>query len=775
MNVQETAAGVGEKPEESLLPLLKKYIPGFTAAVISALMNRAPLPGGYFPLGAAFMAAVPQQYAAAAAVGGTISCLTDGGVLTSMEGLRHVASLLAVCGIRWALGELRRVNRARFYPFFAAFAGVILTNTVINGTIGSVISYSTLYFVIEGAMAGLAAMFFSGACRAAERFGSGERLSRIASVSLIITLAAAAIPLCRLRLFGISPGVILLHAAVLTVASARRETGGASAGIAAGCVTSLARYSMTQGAVIPVAALLAGYAAFFGRIFAASAYTACCFMGGLTMGSFDYILTLEAAAGGIISCLVPAGAVEQALTAAGFGGRTEGFSVRVDDSPDRLRDVSQAISGICEVLGQVSDGLDKRSLPDDDSIYSHAFGEVCGKCALCCVCFGEGSPDAAGRVRQLAEKLKKGRSVSGSEISEALGKKCIREDELAGEINRGYGYYLASRSAHGRISSIRSVVNGQLEGVGLMLGRLGDSIGADKPDEYASMETAQYMTACGYDVFSCACSVDPEGKRRLVLTVRCRDDRSEAQEIAECAGACFGYGFDVKSAENIGDMLLISLAQRKKYSLLCAGAQHCCGGERLCGDSYRFFENGQGTCYMLLSDGMGSGGRAAVEGALTCELFGRLLGGGFDFDSAVKIVNSALMIKSEDETLSTADCLGINLYNGRAVIHKAGAAQSYHVRDGCVTRIDLPSLPLGILCETDTAKYTFTAEEGDMIVMLSDGVPTDDSQWFENLLRSYDGRSAGAFARLLVENAVSRRPDGDDDDITVTVGTVMSA
>ena len=181
MNVQETAANIREDGE-SLLPLLKKYIPSLTAAVVSALLNRAPLPGGYFPLGAAFMAAVSQNYAAAAAVGGVLSCLTDGGVLTSMEGLRHVASLLAVCGIRWALGELRRVNRAKFFPFFTALAGVLMTNTVINGTIGSVISYSTLYFIIEGAMAGLAAMFFSGACRAAERFGSGERLSRIASV-----------------------------------------------------------------------------------------------------------------------------------------------------------------------------------------------------------------------------------------------------------------------------------------------------------------------------------------------------------------------------------------------------------------------------------------------------------------------------------------------------------------------------------------------------------------------------------------------------------------
>ena len=61
MNVQDTAAGLAEKSEESILPLLKKYIPGLTAAVFSALMNRAPLPGGYFPLGAAFMAAVPQN------------------------------------------------------------------------------------------------------------------------------------------------------------------------------------------------------------------------------------------------------------------------------------------------------------------------------------------------------------------------------------------------------------------------------------------------------------------------------------------------------------------------------------------------------------------------------------------------------------------------------------------------------------------------------------------------------------------------------------------
>lgn len=773
MNVQETAAGFDSESGESIWPMLKKYIPGLTAAVFSALMNRALLPGGYCPLGAAFMAAVPQQYAAAAAVGGVLSCLTDGGTLTSMDGLRHVSSLLAVCGIRWALGELRTVNRARFFPFFAALAGVLMTNTVINGTTGSVISYATLYFLAEGVMAGLAAMFFSGACRAADGFGSGERLSRLASVSLIITLCAAAIPLCRLRVLGFSPGMMLLHAAVLLAAEARSEIGGATSGIAAGCVASLSRYSLPYGAVIPAAALLAGYAAFYGRVFAASAYIACCFMGELTAGSFDYMLAAEAAAGGIISCFVPAQYVERALAAAGFGQKYGHSNASGSLAPQRLNCAAESISGICSVLGKVSDGLEKRSLPDDDSIYSRAFSEVCGKCVLCGSCFGEGEGKDNIRIRQLAGKLKKGRSVSGGEISEALGKKCLREDELAGEINRGYGYYLASRSAYCRISSIRSVMNGQLEGIGMLLERLSDELYADRQDEYLSREVAEHLTLCGYDVINCSCSVSARGRRNVKLTVGCRDDESEAADIAQCAGECLDCGFEVAAAENAGDMLEITLAQSEKYRLVCAGAQHCCGNQRLCGDSYQSFDDGLGGGYMLLSDGMGSGGRAAVEGALTCELFRQLLEGGFDFDSAVKIVNSALMIKSEDETLSTADCLHVNLFNGRAVISKAGAAQSYHVRDGFVTRIDLPSLPLGILCETDTAKYTFTAEPGDRIVMISDGVPTDDSLWFEEMLKNGSGQDADEFARLLVENAAARRPEGDDDDITVTIGTIL--
>ena len=54
----------------------------------------------------------------------------------------------------------------------------------------------------------------------------------------------------------------------------------------------------------------------------------------------------------------------------------------------------------------------------------------------------------------------------------------------------------------------------------------------------------------------------------------------------------------------------------------------------------------------ILSDGMGTGGRAAVEGALACKIMESLIKSGMSFFTAAKITNSALRVKSEDEVLS---------------------------------------------------------------------------------------------------------------------------
>lgn len=122
-------------------------------------------------------------------------------------------------------------------------------------------------------------------------------------------------------------------------------------------------------------------------------------------------------------------------------------------------------------------------------------------------------------------------------------------------------------------------------------------------------------------------------------------------------------------------------------------AQHVCNNGSLCGDHCTYFNDGLGRMVMIVSDGMGSGGRAAVDGAMAAGILAKLAKAGISFDCALRIVNSALLVKSGDESLATLDVARVDLFSGKAEFCKAGAAVSYVVRKGKIHRVDLPSLP----------------------------------------------------------------------------------
>ena len=57
--------------------------------------------------------------------------------------------------------------------------------------------------------------------------------------------------------------------------------------------------------------------------------------------------------------------------------------------------------------------------------------------------------------------------------------------------------------------------------------------------------------------------------------------------------------------------------QRKSAFTMRTGAsQRTCGESALCGDTFETFRDGRGRQILLISDGMGTGGRAAVDAAM---------------------------------------------------------------------------------------------------------------------------------------------------------------
>jgi stage II sporulation protein E len=167
---------------------------------------------------------------------------------------------------------------------------------------------------------------------------------------------------------------------------------------------------------------------------------------------------------------------------------------------------------------------------------------------------------------------------------------------------------------------------------------------------------------------------------------------------------------------------------------------------------------------------MGTGGRAAVDGVMVSDLLAQLIQAGVGFDSALQIVNTAMGVKSGDESSATVDLVSADLYTGIVEFHKAGAAMSFVRVDGKVHPVDAPGIPVGIL---EQVSFHCSQEElagNDLVVMVSDGALCEGTAWITALLEgSCEAKTPQELAEAVVAGAVARRSDGHDDDVTAIV------
>ena len=60
--------------------------------------------------------------------------------------------------------------------------------------------------------------------------------------------------------------------------------------------------------------------------------------------------------------------------------------------------------------------------------------------------------------------------------------------------------------------------------------------------------------------------------------------------------------------------VVLTFSEKAELTAVFGSYQITCGGENLCGDSFRTFVTDGVTAHLILSDGMGSGSRAARSG-----------------------------------------------------------------------------------------------------------------------------------------------------------------
>lgn len=191
------------------------------------------------------------------------------------------------------------------------------------------------------------------------------------------------------------------------------------------------------------------------------------------------------------------------------------------------------------------------------------------------------------------------------------------------------------------------------------------------------------------------------------------------------------------------------------------------------GDAVEAVKISKNKIMLLLADGMGSGENAYEASKLAVSLIENFYKAGFSSQSVLYASGRLLSLKGEED-FNAIDLALVDLNDATVDFIKLGGREGYVKSGGNVDVVPCGSLPLGIVDEIAPVVTRRKLADGDMFVIVSDGVADIlDREKLEAVLSATDSVNPGVVAESVVKNALSL--GGKHDDMTCLVGRIFLA
>lgn len=197
---------------------------------------------------------------------------------------------------------------------------------------------------------------------------------------------------------------------------------------------------------------------------------------------------------------------------------------------------------------------------------------------------------------------------------------------------------------------------------------------------------------------------------------------------------------------------------------------------KISGDSSTQLKLKDGKYLLAISDGMGSGEKAKNYSKMAIKMLENLFSSGFDRELSLELINSALTKVDEENSFSTLDISILDLYKGTVEFIKSGACPTYIKTKEKVYEIEDESTPAGLISDLKIVTYDKDLEEGDIIIMCSDGVidsKPDDKQWFKKFIEQIKIEDLQKTADLIIREAIDNGLGIARDDMTVIIAKIQ--
>ena len=191
------------------------------------------------------------------------------------------------------------------------------------------------------------------------------------------------------------------------------------------------------------------------------------------------------------------------------------------------------------------------------------------------------------------------------------------------------------------------------------------------------------------------------------------------------------------------------------------------------GDNISQIRLGDGKYMLAISDGMGSGAEARRNSKIAISMLERLFSTGFDKETSINLINSAIMNANKEDMYATLDIEILDLYAGKLEILKNGACPTYIKKNRSVNIIKSTSLPAGIVNDISVDTYDTDLNDGDIVVICSDGIIESNNEyankelWIKYLLEEIQTDSPEKIADIILHEAIDNNFGKAKDDMTV--------
>lgn len=750
---------------------------------ISFLKQGTATLGGFFassavaaqlaPFGAALSAAIYPEYIPACVLGCAAGYFyTYGATILT---LRYIAAA-AIAGIlSYIFKRNFHNNYQRWFSAVSGFFPVFATGLIISLSI-TLSADEILIYALESGASALAAWFFDRFLNIDSSKKFAARLTGSEVTAILVVLGTILLSLQSFPIYIFSPAVIFGSYAVLVCATYGGDKYGALSGILAGIVLGFSGSGNFISAGISLGGLLCGIFSKRNRFIASVIFIMSVSITALSTDDWlnaSYII-YDVGIACLLFSITPqkvkkvySGVFSLSDDSVYLSGQRNVLKMRLHTASDGMHEVASAVKAIGGIYR-------RRIVPDKNKIYENVCVNVCKECEKYSTCYGQNLKSTQSAFEKITASLKNNENGM-AEIPVYFENSCIQSETIAKNL---YNYLEKYRNVMREISKTGETVNivsDQFSGVSDFLAEMSHTIDFCEEYDSALSELAEELLRNDMDLPALSCGVFRTEENHVYCEI-CfsADTRFNGNIIAKKLGDALEKHFEEPIMHKLSDgTVMICMCEKTKYRIQYGSHQISADSTGWCGDTFDSFFDGKGNFYMILSDGMGTGKRAAADSVMCCSLTSEMLRSGFPVNAILKMINAAMLVRSGEESIATLDIAKIDLHSGMVNFYKAGAGFSIAMRKFKMLKIEKPSLPVGILRQIEFEKIELQLYDSDALVLMTDGVTKEAVDMWREILKSAPDYEDNELADKLAKTAHLNMPKDETDDITVITATMV--